>query len=153
MQGRTHLASGILIASIFLAYATLTWSTIIYSLLFLLGTIFPDIDHTKSIVGKKIKLIGWAFIHRGFFHSIFGLILISLIPYYIYPLAGIFFAMGYATHLLEDMLTKSGIKLFIFGPRISGCLVVGEFSEKLVLLILRVMFVIFIIFFIFKKFI
>lgn len=138
MKGKTHLFSGIFVFLLFLSFSKLSLDTLIYASFFLLGTLFPDIDVATSTVGKKAKIIGWAFKHRGFFHSLFGLVLISLIPFSFNFFWGIFFAMGYLTHLLEDMLTKSGIRPFIYGFKIRGPLVVGEISEKVICLFFQI---------------
>lgn len=137
MKGKTHFYTGLVIMLIFIYFSEFNFNSILFSFAFLIGCIFPDIDHNKSIIGRKIKIIGWAFKHRGFFHSIFALILFSFLIYIFNDFVAIFFAMGYLIHLLEDMLTKSGIKLFIIGPKISGGLVVGEFSENIILFLFK----------------
>ena len=138
MKGKTHFYAGVLVVLFFLFFSKINLENLIFSLFFLIGCMFPDIDHMNSIVGKKFKIIGWAFKHRGFFHSLFGLILISLIFYPFNVLVSIFFALGYLLHLLLDMLSKKGVKLFIIGPSIKGELIVGEFSETLISFVFKI---------------
>lgn len=90
------------------------------------GGVLPDIDHPTSKVGKKVPpisiLINNLFGHRGFTHTILATLLVS---YSFFLLAGIIpdsfrgfyfpfvigLSVGYASHLLLDMLTISGIPL------------------------------------------
>lgn len=90
------------------------------------GGLLPDIDHPTSRVGKRLssisKIINTLFGHRGFTHSILAVllfayslfILTSIIPevligFYLPFALGLI--VGYASHLLLDMMTVSGIPL------------------------------------------
>lgn len=50
--------------------------------------------------------------HRGFTHSILALGLFSLVAYFMIPKYAIWFAVGYASHLVIDLLNKKGESLF-----------------------------------------
>ncbi|BAP58521.1 metal-dependent hydrolase [Candidatus Tachikawaea gelatinosa] len=87
-----------------------------------LTCLLPDIDHTQSFIGKKLKFLSKSisriFGHRGFTHSLFCLLNIfilqkiitnlSIIPYDI----GQGFFLGYLSHILADSFTPHGVKLF-----------------------------------------
>lgn len=91
-----------------------------------MGGLLPDIDHPTSKIGKRIppisKLINVLFGHRGFTHSILAIILFAYFLFFITSiipdvLLGFYipFALGlivgYASHLVLDMTTVSGIPL------------------------------------------
>ena len=44
--------------------------TIILILLVIFGALFPDLDEKNSKLGRKAKIIGFIFDHRGFLHTI-----------------------------------------------------------------------------------
>ena len=91
-----------------------------------IGGLLPDIDHPTSKIGKRLppisKLVNSLFGHRGFTHSLlanllfayFLFLLTNLIPdmligFYLPFALGLI--IGYASHLLLDVLTVSGIPL------------------------------------------
>lgn len=91
-----------------------------------LGSLLPDLDHPNSRIGRRLpslsKITYNAFGHRGFTHTLFALILFvtglfflgKIIPnefMLLYPSLVIGLASGYASHLLLDALTMSGIPL------------------------------------------
>lgn len=57
------------------------------------------------------SLLGFASPHRGFTHSIEGLLMATLGVYFTLPVLTTWFATGYITHLLLDLLNKKPIKL------------------------------------------
>ena len=91
------------------------------------GSLLPDIDHPSSRIGRRMPIISHAvntaFGHRGFTHSILALLLLT---YGLFLLTGVIpefltgyylpfsfgLIIGYASHLLLDMITVSGIPLF-----------------------------------------
>ena len=87
----------------------------------LVGSILPDIDEPNSYAGRSNRgtshLIKALFGHRGITHSLLGLAFISAIIYaviYYYQLDIqylIFFNIGYLSHIMTDLLTKSGVPL------------------------------------------
>lgn len=85
----------------------------------LLGALLPDIDHPKSLVGRKVKPIGWLSTHRGFFHSLLGAVGITVLIELLLRFLGIynsqlpaFFLIGFLTHLLLDSTTVHGVRFF-----------------------------------------
>lgn len=85
MSGIVHLAVGVMVGKAVGMNVALS----------ALGSLLPDTDHRRSILGRWIPM--WLFFkHRGFMHSIPALI----IAYLIHPALG----LGYATHLLLDRL-------------------------------------------------
>ena len=87
-------------------------------LLFIIVTLFfallPDIDETKSKLGKKVKPLSFIlkilFGHRKLFHSIFVPIIISLLLYLTTNIEIALAAfIGYTSHLILDALTPAGI--------------------------------------------
>lgn len=80
-------------------------------------SVFPDIDSSKSRIGRKAGIISdgieFLFRHRGIVHSVFvpmlaflALILVGM------DVLGIAVVLGYGSHLLLDMLTKQGVMPF-----------------------------------------
>jgi inner membrane protein len=100
-----------------------------YVLIFvLLATVFVDIDAETSRAGNRwyLRPFQWLTKHRGFIHSIFVGLILSLIVASVDNWAGFGFFVGYVSHLLMDCFTKSGVRLFwplrwkIKGPLRSG---------------------------------
>lgn len=79
---------------------------------FLIGSVFPDCDHRNAPMGRLFP--AWLlFNHRGFTHTIWGLVIFSL-PigiFYSWKWA-LIFACGYFLHLMMDTGTPMGIKWF-----------------------------------------
>ena len=84
--------------------------------LILFGALLPDIDKRGSYIGKKVGVIGDAtsmlFKHRGFFHSIWVILIGYGTVYFFFfrylPYAQ-FVAVGYVSHLISDSLTVQGV--------------------------------------------
>jgi len=103
-----------------------------------IGSILPDIDAPKSFVNRKLKvtkLLTHIFQHRGFFHSIFPVIII----YALFASAGwhtiaTALSLGYLSHLAIDAFTVKGINIIhpIPGLRISGFMDVGSITEWII---------------------
>ncbi len=84
--------------------------------------LLPDIDHPKSFLGQRLKWISRPiaklFGHRGITHSLFAIIVCSILLCSEWLLqtsipVEFFHAMivGYISHVLGDMLTPAGIPL------------------------------------------
>ncbi len=141
MRWFTHLAFGILILLIINKYYSPVNITILILVLF--ASLFPDIDERRSKIGRKVKIIGWAFKHRGFFHSIFAILLFSLLIHgifnnWIYTLS---FLVSYLGHLVLDALTYQGISFFPF-KRIKGFMKTGSWLEYILFLVLFIVIII-----------
>jgi len=136
MQAKTHLMFGVIV-SIFAVY--FFPKLLFYVPFILLGSLLPDIDHPNSKLGRKIwpisKLLNLIFGHRGFFHSIFFVLLISIpIGIYFGSSFGFAIALGVFSHLLSDALTVSGVALFypFFNFKIKGFVKTGSWLENLI---------------------
>lgn len=84
-----------------------------YVLTAIAGGLFPDTDCRNSIMGRWVPM--WLFFkphRRNLTHSFMGMFIFSMIISIWWPINGFFFGVGYFTHLLLDMLNKSGVPLF-----------------------------------------
>jgi len=115
MMFRTHLIASVLIALLFINtfFSQQAIATNITIFLFVvLGGVMPDIDHPKSKLGRKIKIIGFLFEHRGFFHSFIALLGFSFIIYNLTASWNYFsaFFVGYLAHIVLDSLNYKLMK-------------------------------------------
>ncbi len=148
MQFRTHLALAFLFGLFYLeliGYSLAEGGLIL--LLFLLGALLPDIDHFSSWLNNKLKitkLLALFLQRRGIMHSLFFAVLlffvIGLFWEFTYATA---ILLGYLSHLLGDLLTKDGLRLFQpFGQlKISGFFKTGKLFEKFIFILLIVLIV------------
>jgi membrane-bound metal-dependent hydrolase YbcI (DUF457 family) len=129
MTSPNHIVGGIAITGISLSFWDINiFSNEAYLILCIFSSLLPDIDHTKSIIGKIFyplaKYLDRKFGHRTFTHSLsfmiplfifFLFIELNLInPYFersgtTYSLI---FLFAFFSHLILDMLTIQGIPLF-----------------------------------------
>ena len=72
--------------------------------LFLLGTLLPDIDSKKSMLGRYIYL---PLEHRTWTHTIWIVLLFSVISSFCKPIW--FLTLGYFLHLVEDSVSTAGV--------------------------------------------
>lgn len=78
----------------------------------LIGSLFPDTDHKNAPIGMILPL--WLFFnHRGFTHSLVGLVVFTAPILYYNWKWGVLFAAGYMLHLCMDGCTPMGIKWFM----------------------------------------
>jgi len=140
MMYKTHLAFGLFCGLMFLPNQDITTKLIFLGLV-LVGALIPDVDTPESKVGNKVPMLSAFFRflagHRGLFHSIFAAAAFSgLVWIFVNPTYGTALFIGYASHLLIDCLTKSGINFLhpISNFRISGFITTGGFSENLLLI-------------------
>lgn len=78
-----------------------------------IGSLFPDIDHPYSLIGRYLPFARlFNLKHRGFTHSLFGLVIFSGIVSLFSIDWGIGFFIGYLAHLLADSLTPTGVAWF-----------------------------------------
>lgn len=117
MKYQTHIAGGIVLgvcASSFFDYPPAP--TVIYYAGILIGSLLPDLDHTKSFLGKKLRFISKPLFklvgHRTLTHSLFmivlGLEMIRLSSYH--PMV-VGLTLGIISHILLDILTPQGVAL------------------------------------------
>ncbi len=130
MMGKTHFAFGLLIALLLYKFSSFP-ITIITGIFLITGALFPDIDHGTSFFGKKTKLFSMIFKHRGFIHSVFMLMIMDLLIWFIKPdiycIAA--FTIGFLSHMALDFLNPSGLKPFFIGRKIKGNLRAGEWPD------------------------
>jgi len=147
MQGTTHALVGLLIATLLVRFMNSLGQVSLFSQLLvftlvLFGSLFPDIDSVTSILGRKTKLFAYVFDHRGFFHSLVLLLLVSIIlSESLFFFAGMAFFLGMLSHLILDAITKEGLRPFFFTRRIKGPFVVGGFLETIFRMILFILLV------------
>lgn len=84
-----------------------------------LASLTPDIDHPQSTVGRAVPFLSWpirlVFGHRGVTHSLFGWLAVAVALWWLLPpeyeLLAWAALVGYASHLLGDYMTVSGVPL------------------------------------------
>ena len=124
MLGRTHGAVGALTSLAIIKCTGVELDVITSSSALVIGTLgglLPDIDHTGSTLGKKIKIIGKILKHRGITHTVYFAFLTSVILFlitnsYVYTLC-LFGSV--LSHILGDMLTAQGVEPFKLGKLFS----------------------------------
>lgn len=145
MLARTHMAFAALAGLLALPYAG-TASKLAYFIITIFSGLLPDVDHHGSTVNRAFilpKLIPKFFRHRGYFHSIW----ILGVGYWILQFAAgkayaLPFAIGYASHLIIDSITKDGINFFYpLKFKLSGPVVTGSWMENVVFGIIIAVFI------------
>ena len=137
MMFKTHLIGGLLFGLLLNSFFEFGW---VFLVLFILGSVLPDIDSSGSKVGRKFGLVSevieFFFGHRGFFHSIFiGLGLGLVLWGYGYHSYGVGLFLGYLLHLCLDALTMHGIRFFWpFEWKVKGIVKTGGMVEWLLFL-------------------
>jgi inner membrane protein len=127
MTWRTHLVGGL--ASLALIPTPSSATALALACLFAaIGSLLPDLDARASKLSNT-ELAGIMPLqpvahtlnrhlgHRGAFHSLVALLLVGLfvgipLTLFIDPFAGIGLVLGFASHLLLDACTRSGIPLW-----------------------------------------
>ena len=113
------------------------------------ASLTPDLDHPKAFASRSSfasKIIRFTTKHRGWTHSLFGLLLFSsafvLVLHYIKLSVSyaIPFFLGYVSHLISDSLNPTGVMWFWPNKRWLGVGLIstGSKREKLFRLILIV---------------
>ena len=148
MMFKTHLMFSLLISLLIFKYFNL--NPLIFILILVLAGSLPDIDHSKSKIGRKLFFVSFFvnlfFGHRKLIHSIIFASVLSLIIKIAFGNYWIPFYIGYLSHLFLDSLTKQG--LYIFYPsnfKLKGFIKTNGLLEKLFLLILVILNVYYII--------
>jgi inner membrane protein len=135
MTGVNHKIGGIAVTGIFCSF----WNINIFSSpLYLVATVFfavlPDIDHTRSLVGKLFyplaKWIDKKYGHRTITHSFIaigtGILIMSILAKtVIHEDYVMIFAFAYGSHLLFDMMTKQGVPL-LYPFKRNPCVIPGD---------------------------
>lgn len=123
MTAPNHLTGGIVFTGLFCSFFSVNiFANPIFITATLFGSLLPDIDHTKSWIGKAFYPIAkWLSVnygHRTITHSIFFLIAICILSVFVeknfrpdYSISIIIF-FSVLSHLIFDMVTLQGIPLF-----------------------------------------
>ena len=135
MMFKTHLVVSLLLSLILFPFFSL--DEIIFLIVFIIGSIFPDIDAQTSFIGKRAWLFGKFFLQRGIFHSIWMLLLLVSVIWIFEPKLALVFGLGYVSHLMLDTLNHAGIRPFhpISRFRIKGYFKTGGIAEKTIFII------------------
>ena len=128
MMGRTHLAFAFLLGIVFENVVSVG-NEVLFLAIVMVAALIPDVDNADSKLGRYVKLISKIFEHRGYFHSVF-LILLGL--FFFNAFWFIAFALGVVSHLILDSMTLQGITpLYPLKMRISGFIRTGSFMENI----------------------
>lgn len=123
MRAKTHFFAGLFIATLFLTIFTLPLRTELLLLLAgVLGAIIPDFDIAVSwLAPKKIPFFHWLLRHRGMSHSVYPMLLLSLLCLvFVSWQVALTFLAGYLSHLVLDGMNYDGVDYFGFGKRVRG---------------------------------
>jgi len=116
MQGNTHIVGGITASLAFAQFSNDNPLVLVGA--GVIGALLPDICHRGSKIGRKFpivsKLVNMVFGHRSFTHSLLFLLFMSLVLHSFVPYKAISIGIiiGMASHIVLDMCTKKGVKLF-----------------------------------------
>lgn len=78
-------------------------------LLFILGSLLPDIDSENSTLGRYVKLISRNIPHRTITHTLWVVIVLGLLVYVLDSIYLLALTLGYVFHIVEDSFSKQGI--------------------------------------------
>lgn len=124
MQGFNHIAGGLCFTGIFASFHDVNIFERPESIaLTVVAAVLPDIDHTRSIIGKTVyplaKWLSVKFGHRTITHSLvfyigvlFATRFIEIIFFHDTTLYTIIIAYALMSHLVFDMTTRAGIAFF-----------------------------------------
>lgn len=141
MMYYTHLTFGLLASIIYLYFFNVD-NLLVFVLITIFFSIFPDIDESRSKIGRKNKIfsipIKFVFGHRDIFHTIYVPLILFTILFNLSKSTGIAMLLGYSSHLLMDALTRRGIKPLspLLGTRIYGFVKTNSIFEKLFFLLI-----------------
>jgi inner membrane protein len=123
MTAPNHLAGGIVFTGLFCSLFSINiFENPLYISFTLFGSLLPDVDHTKSYIGKAFyplaKYIATNYGHRTITHSLLFILSVYSLSLFVeqnfsinYHISTILFFSVFS-HFLFDMVTVSGIPLF-----------------------------------------
>jgi len=135
----THLLAGLFSALLFLNYSN---NKLVFIAVTVFFSIFADIDSSNSKVGKYwlSKVLTAFSSHRGSFHSLFFILVFYLVFRRFIPVMALPFLIGYLTHLVLDVITVRGLRLFYpFKFKLRGFVRVGKFFEVVFFIVLLIL--------------
>jgi len=139
MLNRTHIAFSLFFGLILFYFVE---EPLFFFVALILGTLLPDLDSFNSKIGKRFfSRVLVAFTkHRGVMHSLFFMFLIYFVLHFYLPLFSLGFLVGYSSHLIGDLITKQGLRLFYpFKTRFHGFMKVGGRIESFLFFIFVVL--------------
>ncbi len=140
----THIAFAILLGLYVIDFIPITDITLFFSSL-IVFTLVPDIDQTKSIIGKRLKPLSGIlsfFGHRGFTHSVLFVVLVYLILSHFSMLIAFAAVLAILSHLILDALTPKGIMpLYPLKYKIKGPFRTNSIIEKMVFIVICAMII------------
>ncbi len=132
---RTHLAISIFFVLLLFPFFE---NKIVFCVVMIGSTFLPDIDSSRSKIGKNILLrpLQFFFGHRGILHSFTFALMMSVLIFFFSQEASIAFFLGYGLHLLADSLTFMGIAPFYpISKKWRGIIKTGGWSEAIIFMI------------------
>ena len=103
MKGSTHLASGVLAATVCTTLNIQAGAELPIAAGLVIGSVLPDIDKSTSLIGRHVPIIPRLLKHRGFSHSLlFAALFVPIAPAV---------TAGCIIHLLLDMANPAGVNL------------------------------------------
>ncbi|MBW2974322.1 metal-dependent hydrolase [Candidatus Woesearchaeota archaeon] len=146
MLFKTHIAFSFLIGLYLIDFLKIK-SQILFMLILLFFSVFPDIDNPSSRTFKRLKpfsypaaLLG----HRNILHTVYFPAAVALTLFVLnLKLLSLAALAGYSLHLILDMLTKKGISPLypLTKKRIRGFIRVGSITEKIIFILLVVLII------------
>lgn len=136
MRSSTHLSFSAFILSIIL-FSYEVKQPLLFYIVFMIGTLLPDIDEKNSAFGYIFRPFSFFFEHRGFLHSVLPAIAIGvLVAIFLNVEIGFAAFFGYLMHLMLDMLNHMGVALFYpFSRfRVKGIIKSGGMFDLLIML-------------------
>lgn len=145
MRWYTHLVFGIFIGILWVSLFGISNKYLFFSVV-AVASLFPDIDHPESKLGRKVKPISWlvnkVFGHRGFLHSIWPIVILYVVFVYVlgWRVAGIGLAVGGFAHLMSDAFTIMGVNFtHPLRAKVSGFIKTGGLSEMVFFIIFLIL--------------
>lgn len=106
-------------------------------------SVLPDLDTSKSFVGRRLPIISRLLLHRGFTHSLVCLaILYTLILHFLNAKIALYASFGWGSHIVLDMFNPTGVQLFWPCKKFIslGNIITGGFYELLIVAIVLIIF-------------
>ncbi len=127
MTAPTHIFGGVavlLTVCVMFRSLDVTWFNMGFTVL---ASLIPDIDNPKAVIGtlfrRLVLVLSFGNIdvarcvqHRGFFHSLSFLALLSVLFYFLNPALIPCLVLGFLSHIFLDGFNRCGLKIFGFGP-------------------------------------
>ena len=141
MTGTNHIVGGYVFTGLFASILGVNFLTDWkYLAVVLIGSLIPDIDHSKSFIGKLFlplsKLINRRYGHRTITHSLVFLIsttaILAALQKTFFPdfHVTLLYSLAVSSHFLFDMMTVQGVPLF-YPFKKNPCVIPGDPRRRL----------------------